>query len=138
MADPTAQEVQDCGQFPNQNGIAIALPVAINQVNEVLSGVSVTATTKHDIMMYLAAHYTDVAQRQGSVTANKIGEVREDYANIYQAGLFSTRFGQTVCALDVSGKFAKIAQASAKPMQKALFRHVEPAPFSDSDDPAIQ
>jgi len=134
MADPVEAEVLDAGGFTDNKGVANALTVAINQVNEVLSGVSMTAQTNHDIKLYMACHYTELTQRQGSLVSNKLGEAREDYADIYSAGLFATRFGQMACMLDVSGKLSAVAQQAVKPAKKAQFTHVEPAPFEEGDD----
>ena len=137
MADPTTQEVQDVGQFPNTNGIAIALSVAINQVTEILLGVTISVQTLHDIKMYLAAHYTDLSQNRGAIIQNRLAEAREDYAHIYSSGLFSTRYGQMVAFLDTSGRFRELAAKTAKPTMKATFTVISPQPFVDGEDPKI-
>lgn len=143
MADPTQAEVRVAGGFPNNavtNAVIdAALAVAINQYNELkaASSVTVSTLTEHDVKLYLACHYTHLGVNQGALTSNKLGEAREDYANIYEAGLYSTRFGQMAAALDPTGKLAEVAKKSADPKLPALFAHIEPAPFDDDEEAGI-
>ena len=55
------------------------------------------------IELYLAAHFVALTEEQGGLTRKKIGDADESYANVFEGGLKSTRFGLQALALDSSG-----------------------------------
>jgi hypothetical protein len=71
------------------------------------------------IELYLSAHYVALTEEGGGVTRSKLGDADESYANVYDAGLQSTRFGQNAASLDTSGILAALT-----PKLKAAFRVV--------------
>ncbi len=72
------------------------------------------------IELYLAAHFVALTEEQGGITRSKLGDADESFANVYEGGLKSTRFGLQALALDSSG----ILNAVANTMLKAEFRVV--------------
>lgn len=89
-------------------------------VNEYLldAGLSDAMLTK--IELYLAAHYVALTDEGGALTRDKLGDADQSYANIYDSGLGSTRFGQSAMALDITGTLTALAQTKLK----AAFRVV--------------
>lgn len=134
MADPTqAQVAITSGLVVPPHGPAIdqAILTAITMVNEVLAGVTMSSATKDTIKLYLACHFAELSAMKGPLETFKVGEATERYHDIYEKGLYSTRFGQQVAMIDTSGKFAELAAKANKPMLKAQFTHVGPAPYED-------
>ena len=66
------------------------------------------------IELYLAAHFVALTEEQGGITRSKLGDADESFANVYEAGFKSTRFGQQALALDTSGILVRIAQTNLK------------------------
>ncbi len=79
-----------------------------------------TAPMLQKIELYLAAHFVALTEEQGGITRSKLGDADESFANVYEGGLKSTRFGLQALALDSSG----ILNAVANTMLKAEFRVV--------------
>lgn len=77
-------------------------------VNEHLlnSGMSDALLTK--IELYLAAHLVVLTEEHGGLITDTLGDATSRFANVYGAGLASTRFGQQVLALDYSGTLARV------------------------------
>ncbi len=74
------------------------------------------------IELYLAAHYVALTEERGGLIESEFGDARERYADIYQQGVNSTRYGQTALSLDSSGLLAA-AISGIEPL-KASFRVV--------------
>ena len=66
------------------------------------------------IELYLAAHYVALTEEGGGLTRSKLGDADESFANIYDQGLRSTRFGQAALALDSTGTLSAVAQTQLK------------------------
>lgn len=66
------------------------------------------------IELYLAAHYVALTEEGGALTRDKLGDADTSYANIYDQGLKSTRFGQAALALDSTGILANATTTSLK------------------------
>jgi len=66
------------------------------------------------IELYLAAHYVALTEEGGALTRDKLGDADTSYANIYEQGLKSTRFGQAALALDSTGALAGAATTNLK------------------------
>ncbi len=66
------------------------------------------------IELYLAAHFVALTTEQGGLTRKKIGDADESYANVFEGGLKSTRFGLQALALDTSGILIAISQTKLK------------------------
>lgn len=66
------------------------------------------------IELYLAAHYVALTEERGGLTRNKLGDGDESYANVYEAGYHSTRFGQTALSLDSTGLLVAASQTNLK------------------------
>ncbi len=66
------------------------------------------------IELYLAAHFVALTDEQGGLTRKKIGDADESYANVFEGGLKSTRFGLQALALDSSGILNNVARTNLK------------------------
>lgn len=72
------------------------------------SGLSDRILTK--IELYLAAHFVALTEEQGGLTRSKMGDSDESYANVFDQGFQSTRYGQAALALDSTGILTKVSQ----------------------------
>lgn len=72
------------------------------------------------IELYLSAHFVALTEEGGGLTRDKLGDADQSYANIYDQGFKSTRFGQTALSLDPTG----LLNAGSQTMLKASFRVV--------------
>lgn len=76
------------------------------------AGLSEAILTK--IEMYLAAHLIAFGPEElGGLISDKAGDATSKFANVYSAGLGSTRYGQTAMMLDTSGTLQRLS--STKP-----------------------
>ncbi len=66
------------------------------------------------IELYLSAHFVALTEEQGGITRSKLGDADESFANVYEGGLKSTRFGLQALSLDTSGILTAVAQTSLK------------------------
>lgn len=66
------------------------------------------------IELYLAAHFVALTEEQGGITRSKLGDADESFANVYEGGLKSTRFGLQALSLDTSGILTAVAQTKLK------------------------
>lgn len=66
------------------------------------------------IELYLAAHYVALTEEGGGLTRDKLGDADTSFANVYDQGLKSTRFGQMALTLDSTGILAGVATTSLK------------------------
>ncbi len=67
-----------------------------------------------EIEKYLAAHFVALTEEKGGVTRSKMGDADESYANVFESGFNSTRYGQTAVVLDSSGILAKLSITNAR------------------------
>ncbi len=67
-----------------------------------------------EIEKYLAAHLVALTEEKGGVTRSKMGDADESYANVFDTGFRSTRYGQMAITLDTSGVLARLAITNAK------------------------
>ncbi len=67
-----------------------------------------------EIEKYLAAHLVALTEEKGGVTRSKMGDADESYANVFESGFNSTRYGQTAVVLDSSGILAKLSITNAR------------------------
>lgn len=79
-------------------------------VDTYLEPAGLDETVLAKIELYLAAHFVALTEEGGGITRSKLGDADESYANIFEEGFRSTRFGQTALALDSSGTLAGVAQ----------------------------
>jgi hypothetical protein len=75
------------------------------------------------IELYLAAHLLTLTTEKGALIREKMGQSEDEMADIYSAGLQSTRFGQMALMLDSSGTLAQM-DISGSAGGKAVFRFV--------------
>jgi hypothetical protein len=61
------------------------------------------------IELYLAAHFLALTEELGGLVRDTMGDSAQSMANVYKAGLRSTRFGQVALDLDTSGTLARLA-----------------------------
>lgn len=83
-------------------------------VTEHLGASSLSAAMLARIELYLAAHYVALTEEGGALTRDKLGDADASFANVYEQGLKSTRFGQSALALDSTGILAGVSTTSLK------------------------
>ena len=66
------------------------------------------------IELYLAAHFVAITEERGGLRSTKLGDSTDAFADVYSAGLNSTRFGQIALTLDTSGTLAAIGTTGLK------------------------
>lgn len=90
-------------------------------VSELLATSGFSAERKEMIARYYAAHLYVLAEQEGGIFEEDIGESREKRGSTFTLGrgLNMTRWGQQVLGLDTTGAFATIEGNSKK---RALFR----------------
>ena len=66
------------------------------------------------IELYLAAHFVALTEEGGALTRSKLGDGDDSFANVYEQGYKSTRYGQTALAIDSSGVLSNISTTSLK------------------------
>lgn len=66
------------------------------------------------IELYLSAHFVALTEEQGGITRSKLGDADESFANVYEAGFKSTRFGLQALALDTSGILNSVSATKLK------------------------
>ncbi len=79
-----------------------------------------SAAVLAQIEKYLALHFAAMAEEGGALISETVDDASNAVANVYEAGLASTRFGQQALMFDVSG----ILVALGKTKLKAQFRVV--------------
>ena len=83
---------------------------AVVDTHLLAAGVTEKILTK--IELYLAAHFVALTEEGGGITRSKMGDADESYANVYEAGFKSTRYGQMALSLDFTGLLAAGSQTS--------------------------
>lgn len=78
-------------------------------VDQHLIGKGLPDTLLTKIELYLAAHLVALSEEHGGMITDSVGDATTRFANVYGAGLNSTRFGQQALALDVSGTLVKVS-----------------------------
>lgn len=71
------------------------------------SGLSAALLTK--IELYMAAHLVALTEEKGGVVRETLGDAARSYANVYEGGLKSTRYGQMAIAIDSTGTLAGLS-----------------------------
>ncbi len=61
------------------------------------------------IELYLSAHFVALTEELGGLTRSKLGEADDSFANVYDAGFKTTRFGQQALAFDTSGILSNVS-----------------------------
>lgn len=77
-------------------------------VNEHLQGEISSEPLLTKIELYLAAHFVALTDEGGGIVRSSMGDAADSFANVYEAGLRSTRFGQQALALDYTSTLATI------------------------------
>lgn len=77
-------------------------------VEEELLGKGHTQERLTMIELYLACHFTAIAEERGGLVRSAVGDAAETYADIYSVGFASTRFGQVAIQLDSTGTLANM------------------------------
>lgn len=95
-------------------------------VSELLGSSSLTAERQEMIARYLAAHFYVLAEHEGGIFEEQIGESREKRGSTFTLGqgLKLTRFGQMVLSLDTTKTFDNEMVVSTSGKKEALFRLV--------------
>jgi len=95
-------------------------------VGEILGTSSLSDERKDMITKYLAAHFFVLAQHEGGIFEEKIGESSEKRGSTFTLGkgLELTRFGQMVLSLDTTGSFQNQMGVSQSGKKTAQFRVV--------------
>ncbi len=83
-------------------------------VTEQLGSSTLTDLMLKKIEQYLAAHFVALTEEGGGLIGDKVGESSSFYANIYKAGLKSTRFGQQALAFDTTGALEALSTNSLR------------------------
>lgn len=102
--------------------VQVHLDAANLIVVERLSGAGMSAARLKLIELYLAAHFTAIAEEKGGLTRTGMGQSQDWFSDIYTSGFGSTRFGQSAVSFDESGVLAKMGTGKGK----AEFRAVRP------------
>ena len=89
-------------------------------VNEHVANLHTNDELVEKIELYLAAHFAAITEERGGLIQSEAMDALERYADVYEGGLRSTRYGQQAIVLDTSGKLADLAQTK----MKAQFRVV--------------
>ena len=79
-----------------------------------LLSVGLTDKLLAKVELYLAAHFVALTEEGGGLTRSKLGDADESFANVYEAGFKSTRYGQMALSLDSTGLLAAASQTSLK------------------------
>lgn len=88
--------------------------------DEDLAGQGLSTARLDQIEIFLAAHFTAIANERGGLKSTETLNAKDEYFGDYGRGLNSTRYGQQAQILDTSG----ILAAQAEPVSKAQFRVV--------------
>ncbi len=91
-------------------------------VDESLVGQGLSDARLTQIELWLAAHFTAVAEERGALLASDKGDSEEEYGLKVGEGLNMTRFGQQALLLDTTGILADIGSSTS--VKKAQFRVV--------------
>lgn len=81
-------------------------------INTHLTSVGLDTEILCQIELYLTAHFLSLAEERGALIRSSTGESAETFANVYGAGLKSTRFGLQALMFDTTGTLAAINAAS--------------------------
>lgn len=112
--------------FPNEKP-TINVDIHVADANIWVSELFATTTLSDErtsfIARYLAAHFVVLAQQEGGIFEEKMGEstVKTGSTSTLGQGLRLTRFGQTALGADTTGA---LAQLEGGTMKTALFRVV--------------
>ena len=95
-------------------------------VSELLGTSSLSSERLEMICRYLAAHLYVLAEHEGGIFEEQIGESREKRGSTFTLGqgLRLTRWGQMVLSLDTTGTFAEETTVNTSGKKEALFRLV--------------
>lgn len=115
--------------FPNDSGDADVtgyLQDANTLVTELLGSSSLSSYRLDMITKYLAAHFYTLAEHEGGIFEEKIGESSEKRGSTFTLGqgLKLTRFGQMVMSFDTTGTLVNSMGLSSSDKKSALFRLV--------------
>jgi hypothetical protein len=119
---------------PSTVDATLAIATASVFTDDQLGSSSLSESMLTQIELYLAAHFLRLQQREGTLSAQTIGDVSERYQNIYGQGLKATQFGQQAILLDTTGTLGILAANAEKPnKQKAQLSVVSTLEPSDLD-----
>jgi hypothetical protein len=90
--------------------------VASTIVDENLVGLTpaLSALTRSNIEMYLAAHFVALTEERGGLIMSNFGDSKESLANIYSEGFGTTRYGQAAMTIDTSGVLTSVGSTKMK------------------------
>lgn len=112
----TADQVKDVA--PTSISDAVVATSMIDTANVLVDAHLLTAGLNDHVLekieLYLAAHFVALTEEQGGLTRSKLGDADESFANVYEAGLKSTRFGQQAMAIDTTGILNAVFQTTLK------------------------
>jgi len=123
MARVTEDQVRSLAQKSDADA-SIAITTANIMVDSNLASTSLSEDVLKMIELYLAAHFLCVSVDNGPLASKALGEAKESYHNVYEAGLKSTRFGQQALLFDTTGTLAALTAKAEKPTLNAEFRVV--------------
>lgn len=113
VTDADVKEIIDV-QTSRDTSIFINLANRFVDLHLLPEGISEGVLT--DIELYLAAHFTAITVERGGLTSEVTGDSEASYANVYEAGFGSTRYGQIALTLDSSGKLRDLGTPALKAM----------------------
>lgn len=67
------------------------------------------ASLLEKIELYLAAHFVALTTERGGLVRSSAMDAAETYANVFESGFRSTRYGQQALALDYTSTLTSIA-----------------------------
>ena len=114
MARVTDADLRKVIDIPTSTDTSVFIGVANRYVDAHLLPEGLTEAELTDIELFLAAHFAALTVERGGLTSEKIGDTEESYANVYKAGIHSTRYGQAAIALDTTGKLASMGSGNLK------------------------
>lgn len=100
--------------------LAEMITTASQFVDDHLADQDLSTRILRSIEQYLAAHFVALTEEGGGLISSEFGDADDKWANVYESGLKSTRFGQAAISMDSSGTLARVASTN----MKALFRVV--------------
>lgn len=113
MSRVTESEVQ--GLFPETvSNLSEAVKSATLIVDEELTTAGLSTARMKRIELFLAGHFAALSHERGGILISKIGDTRQEYADVYGKGFEATRWGIQALAMDSSGRLASAGKRTAR------------------------
>lgn len=79
-------------------------------VNEHLQGTITSTELLTKIELYLAAHFVALTFERGGLVRSSAMDAAETYADVFESGFRSTRYGQQALALDYTSSLSALSR----------------------------